>query len=154
MTNRLLIVTILVLTLQACTWPLIPTNVPVIRDDRSDVLISGVFHFWRVDLKTGNLLQQIFKPAIPLEALSPVRFEDGIDLEFPMDTTLAPGEHLLLARNATDLSTQYPNIRIMQYDGSLSDQGERLELVDALRNPADVVHYYDSGRWHGDADGG
>ena len=28
MTNRLLIVTILVLTLQACTWPLIPTNVP------------------------------------------------------------------------------------------------------------------------------
>ncbi|RIK81824.1 MAG: hypothetical protein DCC68_07760 [Planctomycetota bacterium] len=80
---------------------------------------------------------------------------NGVDYEFPMGTTIAPGEYLVVARDVVTLAADYPSIRILgPFAGEIQRGGEKLELRDALDNPADVVEFFDSGRWHEFADGG
>jgi len=87
--------------------------------------------------------------------LSGWQFDDGIDFEFLPGTVLGAGEYLVIARNATALGLKYPSITIAgQYDGQLSNSGERIQLVDNTGNLADEVTYYDGGAWDGRADGG
>jgi len=82
-------------------------------------------------------------------------FSDGIDYTFPAGTTMTQGEYLVVARDAASLASNYPAITVIgDYDGRLSDRGERLVLADGAGNPADVVHYYDRGWWPDFADGG
>ncbi len=82
-------------------------------------------------------------------------FDDGIGFELPPGTMLAPGEHACLVRDAVLFSAAYPGARILgEFSGSLSRSGERLLLCDASGNPADVVRYFDGGRWPDAADGG
>ena len=83
------------------------------------------------------------------------RFDDGVRFDFTLGTTIAAGEYLVVARNAVELATKYPDIEIVgNFSGSLSNRGERIVLEDASGNPADEVHYYDRGRWGAYADGG
>ena len=82
-------------------------------------------------------------------------FGDGISFEFPAGTILAGGEHACIARDVTAFSAAYPLARLLgQFDGSLSRNGERLQLRDDEKNPADEVRYFDGGRWPDAADSG
>ncbi len=87
--------------------------------------------------------------------LSGWKFDDGVDFEFAPGTSLGAGEYLVVARNAAALAAKYPGIAIAgQYDGRLSNAGERIQLVDAVGNLADEVTYYEGGAWDNRADGG
>ena len=82
-------------------------------------------------------------------------FADAIDFEMPADTVLAPGEYLVVARDAASLQDKYPTIEIVgDFSRNLSDREDRILLIDANGNPADEVHYFESGRWSLYADGG
>jgi len=82
-------------------------------------------------------------------------FSDGIDFTFPAGTVITQGEYLVVARDAAAFASNYPSIAVIgDYDGRLSDRGERLVLTDSAGNPADIVHYYDRGWWPDFADGG
>jgi len=60
-----------------------------------------------------------------------------------------------VAKDAVALQQKYPDIRICgDYSGSLSNEHERIVLLDDRGNPADDVHYYEGGRWPVFADGG
>ena len=68
---------------------------------------------------------------------------------------LGPDQYLVVARDAADLAARHPGIHIVgEFSGQLADSDERIQLVDAQRNLADEVHYYDGGRWPEYADGG
>lgn len=87
--------------------------------------------------------------------LSGWAFEDAIDFEFPDGTTIDSGEYLVVAQNAASLEAKYPGIDIIgNFSRSLSNQDDRILLVDAAGNPADEVHYYEDQPWPGYADGG
>jgi len=83
------------------------------------------------------------------------QFADGIDFTFAAGTSLAPGEHACIVREPALFSAAFPGARILgEFSGSMSRSGERLELIDANKNPVDLVRFYDGGSWPGAADGG
>ena len=88
--------------------------------------------------------------------LSGWKLEDAVELDFPAGTQIAPGEYLVIARDREALAAKYPGIDILgeDYSGELGNTTDRIRLVDVFGNPADVVQYYEDGRWPEAADGG
>ncbi|YCM44659.1 lamin tail domain-containing protein [Verrucomicrobiaceae bacterium 227] len=87
--------------------------------------------------------------------LSAWAFTDGISFIFPDTTTLNAGGYLVVARDASSLSSKYPGITILgDWDGNLSRSGERIILRDLSQNVVDEVRYFDAGRWPAQSDGG
>lgn len=87
--------------------------------------------------------------------LSGWAFEDAIDFEFPSGTTIGPSEYLVVAADAAALQAKYPSIDVIgNFSRNLSNQNDRILLVDAIGNPADEVHYYEDDPWPSHADGG
>ncbi|MBE0534059.1 MAG: lamin tail domain-containing protein [Phycisphaerae bacterium] len=83
------------------------------------------------------------------------RIDEAVEYEFPPDTTMAPGEYLVVANDASALRSLYPDIEIIgDYSGKLSNDNERIVLLDSNGNMADEVHYYGRGKWPEYADGG
>lgn len=83
------------------------------------------------------------------------KIDGGISYNFPVNTTLAAGEYLVVAKNAGTLSTKHPAASILgNYSGRLGNGGDLITLIDAVGNPADEVAYLDSGKWHEAADAG
>jgi len=89
--------------------------------------------------------------------LSGWELDDAVEYDFPEGTTLAPGEYLVVARDAVALREKYPAIsgRIVgNFSGTLANTDDRIALIDENGNPADEVHYYERGPWPEYADGG
>ena len=83
------------------------------------------------------------------------KLDDAMEFDFPIGTVLKPGEYLVVAKDAAALSAKYPGIAIVgDFSRSLSNSDDRILLVDANKNPADEVHYYERGKWAESADGG
>lgn len=81
------------------------------------------------------------------------QLEDAVSFVFPAGATLAAGDFLVVAKNADALRAEWPERAakiIGNFSGSLSNDGERIELLDARGNPADEVVYV-PGKW---SDGG
>lgn len=80
---------------------------------------------------------------------------DGtIAFQFPEDTTMSPGDYLVVARDPSALAAKFPGIAIAgEFNGRLNNDQGYLKLEDAVQNPVDEVHYYDGGRWPDTADG-
>ena len=82
-------------------------------------------------------------------------FSDGVQFTFPSGTVLSPGQFAVITSDTSNFSALHPGVAVLgEFRGNLTRSGERIELVDGNRNPADVVHYYDGGRWPSAADGG
>ncbi len=84
------------------------------------------------------------------------QLQDAVQFDLPAGTTLGPGEYLVIANNMSELQAKYPALAniVGDFGGSLSNRNENIRLMDAHGNPADEVHYFDSGRWAEFADGG
>ena len=86
--------------------------------------------------------------------LSGWEFADGVEFQFDTGTVLGAGQYLVVARDEGTLAAKYPGINIAgEFDGRLSNRGERIELLDSIGNIADEVRYYDDGAWDSLADG-
>lgn len=79
--------------------------------------------------------------------------ELGVTYGFPMGSTLAPHEPLLLCSDSLEFIHRYNIIPFGQYERKLSNKSEYLVLADAWGNVIDEVHYYDSDPWPWLADG-
>jgi len=87
--------------------------------------------------------------------LSGWRLRDAVEFEFEVGTTLGPGEYLVVAKDAEAVKTKYEISNVVgNFDRKLSNQDDRILLVDANKNPADEVHYFERGKWAEAADGG
>ncbi len=79
---------------------------------------------------------------------------DGVSFVFEEGVTLGPGAFLVVANDAEDLRAKYPDITIVgDFEGSMTNGGERVTLADARGNPVDTVRYCDGAPWPSDADG-
>ena len=102
------------------------------------------------------------------------RLRDAVSYNIPVDTFIAPGGYLVIAKNAARLRARYPGLGALNclgdFSGSLSKGGERIELnfpdtlvsTNALGQPktntihiaVDEVRYGSDGRWGKWAAGG
>jgi hypothetical protein len=85
--------------------------------------------------------------------LNLVRFDRGIDFTFP-DFVLSAGGYCLIVRDTAAFTRRYgPGLPVIgQYDGSLDNAGETLELVDAVGTVISSFRYRDD--WYRSTDGG
>ena len=78
----------------------------------------------------------------------------GIGFTFTNGTTLAPGEFVVLVRNAPSFAFKYPAVTIHgTYTGSLNNGGENIALLHALGGTIFSVTYDDIAPWPVAADG-
>lgn len=90
--------------------------------------------------------------------LSYVALTRGVTFDFADSavTTLQPGEFVLVVRNAAAFNLRYPGLadRIAgEYSGRLSNDGERITLVDSINGVIADFEYNDSFGWPAAADG-
>lgn len=81
--------------------------------------------------------------------LSGASFE-GVEFVFPPGSVIAAGTRMVLASNKDKIAFQkrYPNVIVSGwYDHSLSDDGERLALLDRSLNTITSVDFLSSGGW-------
>ncbi|MBI4662430.1 MAG: lamin tail domain-containing protein [Verrucomicrobia bacterium] len=97
-------------------------------------------------------LKNIGREAIDLHGAS---FRRGIEFSFASSSlvTLAPGQHLVVVRNRSAFEARYGNrLRVAgEFKGSLDNNGEPIEIVDADGRPIVEFEYRDS--WHPVTDG-
>jgi len=83
-------------------------------------------------------------------------FTRGVSYDFTTDTVIAPGQHLVIARDRARLIARYSltsDTVLGNYTGQLDDGGERIRLRDAFGNVADELVYSEGGHWSPFADG-
>ncbi|MCA9263922.1 MAG: lamin tail domain-containing protein, partial [Planctomycetales bacterium] len=76
------------------------------------------------------------------------KFTDGVDFEFP-PVTLHAHQYLVVAADVTTFLAKYPGTTnvIGNWNGRLSNRGERVQLEDSVGNLVDRVEYADQGDW-------
>ena len=79
--------------------------------------------------------------------------ELGITYSFPVGSSIAGREALLLCSDSLAFVDYYGMIPFGQFHRNLSNKSENLVLADAWGNIIDQVHYYDSDPWPWEADG-
>jgi hypothetical protein len=80
--------------------------------------------------------------------LSGWHFSDGIDFTFPPGTTIAPGEHLVVAQDPARLQALYgPHRALGPFSGRLANEGEALILRSAAGAREDEVTYQRGFPW-------
>ena len=79
--------------------------------------------------------------------LTKARFVDGIEYEFPAGTQLAHDEFILLVSNATRFQERYGLQPFADYEGNLSNGGERLTMISAAGDTIFDIDYDDDAPW-------
>ena len=79
--------------------------------------------------------------------------ELGVTYSFPVGSTLAGREALVLCSDSLAFVGYYNMVPFGQFNRNLSNKSENLVLADAWGNIIDQVHYYDSDPWPWEADG-
>jgi hypothetical protein len=83
------------------------------------------------------------------------RLSDAAEFEFPVGTRISPQSYLVIAKNAAAFAQIHPHVPVLgNFDGTLSNHDERIQLFDAQDNLADEVHYFEGGTWPAEPDGG
>ncbi len=94
------------------------------------------------------------KSASPV-VLTGWKLSGGVSYDFAAGTQILPNSYLVVSNNPAALLAKFPGIAVVgPFSGSPSHSDDTITLEDANANPADEVHYYDSGRWDERADGG
>ncbi|MGQ9589817.1 MAG: lamin tail domain-containing protein [Planctomycetota bacterium] len=83
------------------------------------------------------------------------RFSQGVQFEFAGPAPLGPGEFIVIAKDEAAFAASFPGVRTAgaPFAGRLSNDGERLTILDSQGNLVDSVAYRDSGEWPVGADG-
>lgn len=88
--------------------------------------------------------------------LSGLRFVNGVRFQFPEGTTLPTGESVLLVRSEVAYRDAFGAQRsiVGQYEGALSNAGERIRLDNSEGEPIIDFEYDDNAPWPSAPDGG
>ena len=98
---------------------------------------------------------ELFNRSSNSVSLAGWKLDDAVGFTFSVNSILAPGGYLVVAKDAAALRLKYPGISVLgDFSGGLGNTTDHLVLRDANGNPADELRYYDNGRWPEFADGG
>lgn len=80
-------------------------------------------------------------------------FTDGVEYTFPAGTTISAGGFIVIASDSVAFYHKYGFYPTGDYSGSLSNDGERLELTGLYNTIIDSLTYNDANIWDGAPDG-
>ncbi|MCH8046595.1 MAG: lamin tail domain-containing protein [Planctomycetes bacterium] len=145
-------------------WPDVPTPGATNNFDfRDEIVINEILYHAPPQLRTDTqpYLEsdeewiELYNRGNETIDLSGWRLRDAVDFEFEVGLTIGPGEYLVVAKDAESVKAKYGITNVVgNFGRSLSNHDDRILLIDANKNPADEVHYYESGKWAAFADGG
>ena len=121
----------------------------------AQVVINEIHYHPSSDLRDDEFIELHNGGASPVD-LGGWSFADGVDFTFPPGTTIPARGYIVVARDAARVREAYglaADQVIGDYDGALSNAGERLELTDRSGLEVDVVDYLDEYPWPPEADG-
>lgn len=137
---------------------------PNSRTANDDMVINEIqYHPITEDL--GDQFVELHNRGTTTVDLAGWRFVDGIDFEFPLQSVVAPGEYLVVARNKAQLLSRNPELKpdqvVGDFAGALAFGGERIVLArpEVLVSTnvtwvvVDEVTYDDGGQWGDRSDG-
>ena len=98
---------------------------------------------------------EFFNTGVSAIDLTGIRFESGVNFTFPDNTILAAGKYLLLVRDRQAFETRYgvSEVQIYEYTGRLSNDGEKLRVIDDSSDSIIDFTYNDQIPWPKVADG-
>jgi len=109
------------------------TNSPAYR---GDIVINEIMYA-PVSLNDDDQYVELYNRGTNTVDLSGWRFISGIGFTFPPNTVIAPDGYFVVARNASRMLTNYPNLNASNlagdFSGTLAHLGERLALAMAQR---------------------
>lgn len=104
-------------------------------------------------MNTGGEFVELFNNGTETVSLAGWELQDGINFEFPEDTSLAPGAYLVVYGEATAPDFYQFTNGIGPFARRLSNAGERIGLVNANGDTIVKVDYLDQASWATEADG-
>ena len=115
----------------------------------AQVVINEIHYHPSSGLKDDEFIELHNAGAAP-EDLGGWSFADGVDLTLSPGTVIPAKGYLVVARNAARARETYglaADLVVGDYDGALSNGGERLELQDGRGRTVDIVDYLDEYPW-------
>ncbi len=123
--------------------------------DSTNLAISEIMYNPTGPLEDTEFVELVNLSATETIELGNATFVAGIDFTFPLNTTLAPGQQLLLVSNTTAFEAEHgAGLSIAgEFAGSLDNDGEQLILHDAFGSEILNFTYKDGPKWPLEADG-
>ncbi len=119
---------------------------------RNDVIINEIMYH-PLDVGDQEFLE-LYNRGSEAVSLAGWELTGAIRYAFPPAASIVPGDYLVVAKSIAAFSSKYgfPDA-LGDYSGRLRNYGEKIVLLDALGNPADIVFYADEAPWPEEADG-
>jgi hypothetical protein len=107
----------------------------------ADVVINEIYYDAEPNTSCAEFIEIHNTDVSPVD-ISGWRFSSGITYTFPQNTSIEPGEFVVLAENTSEFGATFPTATaIGQYLGGLSNAGELIALSDAAGVIKDSVTY-------------
>ncbi len=119
---------------------------------RNDVIINEIMYHTPVQ-DTQDEYVELYNRGEETVELGGWELTGAIRFAFPQGLSIASGRYLVVAGSAAVVSAKYGISVVGDFSGKLRNYGEEIVLLDALGNPADIVHYADEAPWPAEADG-
>ena len=110
-------------------------------------LLAGVIfnelHYDPVDSSARHEFLELYNNSPATVDLSNWTIDKGVDYTFPAGSSIEAGQHLVIAQNANDFQSRFGTTAFGEWeDGDrLSNDGERIELLDASGTVVDELRY-------------
>ena len=129
-------------------------NYQTVENDLTDnIVINEImyhpYHAINTPENTDEEYIELYNPGNESVDLSGWQFVSGVNFTFPNDVIIESGEYLVVVANEDVFRDKYQEINnfIGNWEGILSNSGERIELTDENGATIDVVEYADEGDW-------
>lgn len=133
-----------------------------VRASAANLVLSEI-HYHPLDLPDSEFLEFLNTSPSTVD-LSGVVVSNAVNFSFPNATLLAPGARVLAVKNSAVFDSRYrtagsayfrADLQVVgPWDGSLSNEGETIDVLGADGARIFSVAYGSSGAWPGRADGG
>jgi hypothetical protein len=126
---------------------------PVFAENPYDIVINEIMyhpgHAINIPENFGEEYIELYNRGSDPVNMSGWWFSSGIDFIFPNNLILGADEYLVVASDIDTFKAKYPQVNnvIGDWDGRLSNSGEKIELVDHSGRLIDTVEYTDEGDW-------
>ena len=107
---------------------------------RAAVVINEI-HFNGVDNTVRNEFIELYNTGPSSESLTGWRISGGVDYSFPAGTSIAAGGYLLVSESPSTILAKFSKTALGPWVGSLSSDGEKVNLRDSSDNVVDEVDY-------------
>jgi hypothetical protein len=125
--------------------PLLPPTEPL----NVGLVINEIHYDSEPKTEFVEFIELLNTNSTPLD-ISGCTFSDGINFTFPANTILAATEYLVITENPDELAAKFaipPGTQIFQYSGSLSNDGEQIDLRNASGQLLDAIDYQAEFPW-------